>query len=119
MNSIIYFQHTSSEIPYTKPTLSNLNDYMYECVHECNSFVCVQVPSFTVLCSIKENECFPLPINTQVTNFLIQKRLCQNCNHYVSVSFVYVQVPSFTGLFQPGSNSSGCPHVLHACGVED
>ena len=70
MNSSIYFQHTSSEIPYTKPTLSDLNDYMYECVHECNGFVCVQVPSFTVL-------------------------------------------------FQPGSNSSGCPHVRYACGVED
>jgi len=58
------------EIPYTKPTLSNLNDYMYECVHERNSFVCVQVLSFTEL-------------------------------------------------FQPGSNSSGCPHLLLACRVEE
>ena len=34
-------------------------------------------------------------------------------------SIVCVQVASFTGLFQPGSNSSRCPHLLHACGVED
>jgi len=67
---LLYFQHTSSEIPYAKPTLSNLNGYMYECVHECNSFVCVEALSFT-------------------------------------------------GLFQPGSNSRGCPHLLDPFGVED
>jgi len=33
--------------------------------------------------------------------------------NYTYEQFVYVQVPSFTGLFQAGSNSSGCPHVFH------
>ena len=67
----------------------------------------------------KNLEVMTLPC-TKASLCVTQHAFAHGCTYAcMGNSIVCVQVASFTGLFQPGSNSSGCPHLLHACEVED